>query len=315
MQFRNLGSSGLHLSVIGLGGGNFGGRIPVEMDPKILDAVFDFGINFIDTADKYGGGGRSEQALGRLLGPRRKEIILATKFGKQLDKAGMLRGASRRYIMLAVENSLRRLKTDWIDLYQLHEPDPQTPIEETLRALDDLVQQGKVRYIGHSNFAGWEVANAHWQSRLSGTVPFISSQSEYNLLNRDVERELLPAVRAYGLGLLPYFPLAAGALTGKFRRGTPLPSGVRLATPGGPSVRYRQDSVWPVVEELEQFCAQRGHTILELAVNWLLAQRNVCCVMAGVSSPQQLEQNVKAVGWVLSPEDLTEIDLITLGKE
>ena len=222
MQTRPLGKSDLQVSVAGLGCNNLGGRIDLEASRRVVHKALDLGITMFDTADAYGNRGGSESALGAILGARRKDVVLATKFGMSMDDAGSLKGASRSYIPRALEASLKRLQTDWIDLYQIHWPDPQTPIEQTLRALDDLVRQGKVRYIGCSNFAAWQMVEAQWTSRHHGLAAFISCQNEYSLLVRDAERELVPAMEVYGLGLLPYFPLASGLLSGKYRREVPL---------------------------------------------------------------------------------------------
>ncbi len=229
MEKRKLGSSTLEVSVVGLGGNNFGGRIDFAASERVVHRAIALGINLIDTADTYGNKGGSEEALGRILRDKRKDIVLASKFGLPMDDAGKLKGASRRYVMQAVEASLKRLRTDWIDLYQLHRPDPQTPIEETLRALDELVRQGKVRFIGCSNLSAQQVIAADDAARQHGLAAFVSCQDEYSLLVRDIERELVPAAKARGLGILPYFPLASGLLTGKYRRGAPLPPGSRLA--------------------------------------------------------------------------------------
>ena len=233
MELRNLGRSGLRVSAVGLGCNNFGGRIDLEASRRVVHRALDLGVTLLDTADIYGNRGGSEEALGAILGERRKDVVLATKFANAMDEAGVLKGGSRRYIVSAVEASLRRLKTDWIDLYQMHVPDPLTPIEETLRALDDLVRQGKVRYLGNSNFAGWQIVEAEWTSRQAGLERFVSVQDEYSLLAREVEKEVVPAAQAYGLGFLPFFPLASGLLTGKYKRGEPLPAGTRFA--GGPN--------------------------------------------------------------------------------
>jgi aryl-alcohol dehydrogenase-like predicted oxidoreductase len=219
-----------------------------------------------------------------------------------------MRGAARAYIMSAAEASLRRLGTDWIDLYQLHRPDPKTPIEETLRALEDLIQQGKVRYIGCSNLQAWQVVEAQWTARHISAHAFISCQDEYSLLVREPERELIPAARAYGLGLLPYFPLAGGFLTGKYKRGQPMPQGARLNTAKHLSDRYITDANWEIVERLEKFCAPRGHTLLDLAIAWLAAQQPVSSVIAGATKPEQVEQNVRAAEWILSADELAEVD-------
>jgi aryl-alcohol dehydrogenase-like predicted oxidoreductase len=310
METRNLGKSGLRVSVVGLGCNNFGGRIGPEESRAVVDRALDLGVTLFDTADSYGNRGGSEECLGQILGERRKNIVLATKFGLPMDEAKVLSGASRRYIMMAAEASLRRLRTDWIDLYQLHTPDPLTPIEETLRALDDLIRQGKVRYVGNSNFAGWQAVEAHWSGLHGNLHRFVSCQNEYSLLKREIEAELVPAMQACGLGLLPYFPLAAGLLTGKYRREAPLPAGTRFARMQHLADRYLTPANWAMVERLEDFCAQRGHGLLELAFSWLAARPCVASVIAGATKPEQVEQNIGAVRWALTPEDVAEIDRI-----
>ena len=242
MDMRNLGKSGLRVSVVGLGCNNFGGRLELEATRKVVDKAIDLGITLFDTADVYGNKGGSEEQLGRILGDRRKQIVLATKFGMLMDQPEKI-GGSRRYIMSEVEDSLRRLQTDWIDLYQLHQPDPRTSIEETLRALDDLIRQGKVRYLGCSNLPGWQVADAHWTAHELGINGFVSCQDEYSLLVRKAEAELIPAMQRYGLGLLPYFPLASGLLTGKYQRGQ-MPEGARLTNTKNLADRYLTDANW-----------------------------------------------------------------------
>jgi aryl-alcohol dehydrogenase-like predicted oxidoreductase len=311
MEFRNVGQSGLRVSAIGLGCNNFGGRIDLEATRRVVHKALDVGITLFDTADVYGDRGGSETCLGDVLGSDRKRIVLASKFGMPMDDVGEKVGGSRRYIMAAVEDSLRRLRTDWIDLYQLHQPDPRTPIEETLRALDDLIRQGKVRYVGCSNLPAWEVADAAWTARTCGLYGFISCQDEYSLLLRRPDAELVPAMRRLGLGLLPYFPLASGLLTGKYRRNATMPAGARLTTTERLANRYLTDRNWGIVEQLETFVADRGHTMLELAFSWLLAQNPVCSVIAGATKPEQLEQNVKAGQWSLTADDLATIDRIT----
>jgi aryl-alcohol dehydrogenase-like predicted oxidoreductase len=312
MQRRKLGSSALEVSVVGLGANNFGGRIEFESTQRVVDRAIALGVNFIDTADSYGNRGGSEEHLGRILGLRRKQIVLATKFGMPMDDAGKQRGASRRYIMQAVEASLRRLKTDWIDLYQLHRPDPDTAIEETLRALDDLVRAGKVRFVGCSNLSASQIAEAHAVSRRHGLAAFVSAQDEYSLLKRDIERELIPAVKARHMSVLPYFPLASGLLSGKYRRGAPLPQGSRLAKSARHASKLLNERNWRVVEALSAFAEQRGRTLLELAFGWLLRDGVGASVIAGATTPEQIEQNVRAAGWILSGDDLVEIDRITL---
>jgi aryl-alcohol dehydrogenase-like predicted oxidoreductase len=312
METRNLGSSGLRVSVVGLGCNNFGGRIGLDESRAVVHKALDLGITLFDTADTYGNRGGSEDCLGQVLGERRKDIVLATKFGMPMDEAKVLSGASRRYIMTAVEASLRRLRTDWIDLYQLHTPDAHTPIEETLRALDDLIRQGKVRYVGNSNFAAWQAVDASWTARHRGLERFVSCQNEYSLLVRDIEAELVPAMQVCGLGLLPYFPLAGGLLTGKYRRGAPPPPGARFARMTGLAERYLTPANWTIVEALEEFCARRGHSLIELAFSWLEARPAIASVIAGATKPEQVEQNVKAASWALTPDDLAEIDRLTL---
>lgn len=310
MELRNLGSSGLRVSAVGLGCNNFGVRLDLAASRAVVDAAIDAGITLLDTADMYGGKGGSETALGEILGARRKDIVLATKFGMQMDDAGVKIGASRRYIMQAVEDSLRRLKTDWIDLYQLHKPDPRTPIEETLRALEDLIRDGKVRYIGCSNLPAWQVVEAHWTAANVGAFPFVSCQDEYSLVVRGIEKELIPAACHYGMGLLPFFPLASGLLTGKYRRGENLPEGARITKEQRHADRYLTDRNWAIVEGLRQYAEERGHTLLELAFSWLSRREPVASVIAGATRPEQVAQNVEAAGWDLTAEDLAAIDKI-----
>jgi aryl-alcohol dehydrogenase-like predicted oxidoreductase len=314
MKQRNLGKSGLRVSVAGLGCNNFGGRIDLEASRKVVHRALDLGITLLDTADMYGNRGGSEECLGQILGARRKDIVLATKFGMAMDDADTLKGAARRYIMSAVEASLRRLKTDWIDLYQLHQPDPLTPIEETLRALDDLVRQGKVRYIGCSNLPAWQAVEAQWTAKSLGIAGFISCQDEYSLLVRDIERDLVPAMNAYELGLLPYFPLACGLLTGKYKRNAPLPEGARLTVTERFAERYLTDANWKKVDALAAFCAKRGCTLLELSLGWLASQPRTTSVIAGATKPEQVEQNVRATDFALTPEDVVDVDRITTSQ-
>ena len=312
MQKRQLGNSTLEVSVVGLGGNNFGGRIDFDASQRVVHTAIDLGINLIDTADSYGHKGGSEEALGRILGAKRQSIVLASKFGLQMDDAGKLKGASRRYVMQAVEASLTRLRTDWIDLYQLHRPDPKTPIEETLRALDDLVRQGKVRFIGCSNLSAQQVAEAQDTAQRHGLAAFVSCQDEYSLLVRDIEGELIATMKARDLALLPYFPLASGLLTGKYKQGEPLPPGSRLSKNPRQAEEFINARNWRIVGALETFVARRGRSMLELAFSWLLRDGVVASVIAGATTPEQVEQNVRAAAWALSPEDLVEIDRITL---
>ena len=311
MEIRNLGTSGLRVSVVGLGCNNFGGRLKVDASRVVVHKAIDCGITLFDTADMYGGRGGSETCLGEILGNQRKDIVLASKFGMAMDDDGVKIGAARRYIMSAVEDSLTRLKTDWIDLYQLHQPDPLTPIEETLRALDDLITQGKVRYIGCSNLKAWQVVEAQWTARQLGSNAFVSCQDELSLIVRDAEAELIPAAKEYGMGLLPFFPLASGLLTGKYRQGEAPPAGTRFASTQRYADRYMTAENWRIVEGLQAFADERGHTLLELAFSWLAARKPVASVIAGATKPEQIATNAKAVNWQLSIDDLSEIDRIT----
>jgi len=312
MQTRKLGSAGPEVSIVGLGTNNFGGRIDAEASRLVLNRALDLGVTLIDTADTYGNRGSSEEILGKFLGVRRKDIVLATKFGLPMDDVGKLRGASRRYIMQAVEASLKRLKTDWIDLYQLHKPDSQTPIEETLRALDDLVKAGKVRFIGCSNLSATQVEEAQIASRRNAVAPFMCCQDEYNLLDRDMEEDLVPVMQKYGLGLLPFRPLANGLLSGKYKNGAPLPVGSRLAKNQRNADQVLSPRNWRIVDALAAFAAQRGHTLLELTMSWLASRPFMASIIAGATKPEQVEQNIAAVGWSLSSAELAEIDRITL---
>jgi aryl-alcohol dehydrogenase-like predicted oxidoreductase len=311
MQIRNLGGSGLRVSAVGLGCNNFGQRVDLEGSRKVIHKALDLGITLFDTADIYSDMGGSENVLGAVLGDRRKDIVLATKYSKPMATDGTKQGASRRYIMNAVEASLKRLKTDYIDLYQQHDYDPLTPIEESLRALDDLVRQGKVRYIGNSNFPAWRVAEAEYVARATNLSRFVSCQDEYSLVVRDIEKDLLPAAEEYNLGLLPFFPLASGLLTGKYKRGEAAPGDTRL----GKVARLRDRYVTPrneeIVEKLQAFAQARGHSMLELAFSWLAARPQVSSVIAGATRVEQVEQNVKAIAWNLSAEEMKEIDGIT----
>ncbi len=311
MQIRNLGRSGLRVSSIGLGCNNFGGRIDETATKAVIHKALDLGITLFDTADVYGERGGSEEAMGRILGGDRERIVLATKFAAPMDDSGERQGGARRYIIAAVEDSLRRLRTDWLDLSQMHFPDPRTPIEESLRALDDLIRQGKVRYAGCSNFPAWQVTDAAWTARNAGLNGFISCQDEYSLIHRAPEAGLLPAARKFGLGVLPYFPLASGLLTGKYRRNLGLPAGTRLANTQRLADRYLTERNWAIAEKLGDFVEARGHTMLELAFSWLLAQDPVASVIAGATRPEQLEQNVRAGSWALSAQELAEIENIT----
>lgn len=311
MEQRNLGRSGLIVSAVGLGCNNFGGRSDYAATRAVVHKALDLGITFFDTSDTYGEDGASEEYLGRALAGRRDEIVLASKFARPMDRDGRLQGASRRYIMSAVEASLKRLGTDRIDLYQQHIADPRTPIEETLRALDDLVRQGKVRYIGCSTLSAWQVVEAQWTATHFGLDRFVACQERYNLLERQLDQELMPVVQSYGLGLIPFAPLANGLLTGKYRRDRPLPAGARLTTTPRTAERYLTETNWAVVERLDGFCAARGCSLLELAFGWLLQRPAVASVIAGATTPEQVEANVRAAAWAPAREDMDEIDRIT----
>ena len=313
MEQRNLGKSGLRVSAVGLGCNNFGGRIDLETSRRVVHKALDLGITFFDEADTYGDPrGNSEICLGQILGDRRKDIVLATKFARPMDGSGRFEGASRRYIIAEVEASLKRLKTDWIDLYQQHQPDPLTPIEETLRALDDLVRQGKVRYLGSSTLPAWQVVEAQWTAKHLGLERFIACQEESSLLARGLDREMMPVLESYGLGLIPFRPLADGVLTGKYRRGAPPPLGSRLDRMPRAAGRYLSEQNWAAIERLEGFAAERGRALLELALSWLLRRPAVASVIAGATTPEQVEHNARAAGWALSREDMEEIDRLTL---
>jgi aryl-alcohol dehydrogenase-like predicted oxidoreductase len=315
VEERNLGISGLRVSVVGLGCNNFGGRSDFAATKAVVHKALDLGITFFDEADTYGDPrGNSETYLGRILGERRKDIVLATKFARPMDGSGRFEGASRRYIIAEVEASLKRLNTDWIDLYQQHQPDPATPIEETLRALDDLVHQGKVRYIGCSTLPAWRVVEAQWTSRHHALHRFVSCQEEYSLLARGLEEGLMPVIEAYGLGLIPFRPLADGLLTGKYRRGAAPPAGTRLGGNPRTASRYMNDAVWSIVDRLEGFAAEHGHSLLELAFGWLLARPAVASVIAGATRSEQVEANVRAAAaWRLTADQMQEIDRLTAG--
>jgi aryl-alcohol dehydrogenase-like predicted oxidoreductase len=309
VEQRALGKLGLKVSAVGLGCNNFGGRTNFEATQRLVHRALDLGVTLIDTADAYGNKGGSEEFLGRTLGARRKDVVLATKFGLPMKEPGS-GGASAGYIAKAVEASLKRLKTDWIDLYQVHFPDPKTPIEETLRTLDDLVRQGKVRHVGCSNFSAEQIDEAQVAAARHKLSAFVTNQDEYSLLERSLEKEIIPAMQKHGLGLLPYFPLASGLLTGKYKRGAPMPKDARLAYSSGHS-KFINDRNWALVEKLDAVAAKSGHSVLELAFGWLLGKPMVASVIAGATKPEQIEQNVKASGQRPPAAMLAEIDQIT----
>ncbi len=312
MEYRNLGSSGLKVSVVGIGCNNFGRRCDKDRTADVVAAALDNGINFFDTADVYGPRGLSEEFLGAAIaGLDRTQIVIATKFANQMDDEGRKKGASRRYIMQAVDDSLKRLGTDYIDLYQQHIPDPSTPIEETLRALDDLIRAGKVRYIGNSNFSAWQIVDSDWISKHHNLNRFVTAQNLYSLLDRRLEREVVPACQEFGIGILPYFPLASGMLTGKYQRGVAPAEGTRMAGMGARAEAAMSDKNFDVVEALDAFARERDHTLLELAMSWLASMPHISSVIAGATSEDQVNQNARAADWRLSQQEMLEVAKIS----
>ncbi len=306
MKYRRLGASGLEVSVVGVGCNNFGRACDAAQTARVVHAALDRGITFFDTAEIYGET-RSEEYLGRALEGRRDRVVLATKVGWQVGPGPNEGGASRRRILQAIEGSLRRLRTDYVDLYQVHQWDPHTPIEETLAALDALVRQGKVRYIGCSNFAAWQLVWALWTSDRRGFAPFVSVQPHYSLLHREPEAELLPACQALGVGVIPYFPLAGGMLTGKYREDAPPPPGTRFEALERMRVRFATPRNFAIVRALEAWVQPRGRTLAELAVAWLLARPAVCTVITGATTPEQIEANARAADWELTAAEVEEV--------
>ncbi|MAF84746.1 MAG: aldo/keto reductase [Chromatiales bacterium] len=313
MEYKNLGRSGLKVSVIGLGCMNFGMMNDEKESAGIVHKAIDLGVNLFDTADVYGERGKSEQFLGKALGDRRQKVIIATKFaGPMSSERFDMQGGSRRYIMQAAEASLTRLGTDYIDLYQMHRFDTDTPIEETLRALDDLIHQGKVRYIGCSNYAAWQITDAEWTARSANLDGYVSVQNRYSLLTREIEKEVVPACEKFGLGILPYFPLESGLLTGKYQKGEPAPEGTRLDKwKNFAASSFATADKVDKVEALKEVCNRYDHSLLDMAMGWLASQPTVSSVIAGVTSEQQLEQNVQAGLWRPDDAELAEIDEIT----
>ncbi|MDE2686911.1 MAG: aldo/keto reductase [Chloroflexota bacterium] len=306
MEYRYLGKSGLKVSAIGLGTNNFGRRLDADATALVINHALDMGVTMIDTSNSYGDG-YSEDYIGRALKGKRHKAVIATKVSSTVGDGPNDGGNSRQHIMAAVENSLCRLQTDYIDLYQIHWHDPNVPIEETLRALDDLVRQGKVRYIGCSNFTAWQVCEAAWTSRSLGVASFASVQPRYSLMDREIETELVPFCDAYGVGILPYYPLANGFLTGKYRRGEAVPTGTRLAENDRGMFT---DANFDLLDKLEAFCEARGHTVLELAFAWLLANDAVSSVIAGATRVEQIIANARAASWQLTADEVAEVNAI-----
>ncbi len=311
MKYRHLGNSGLEVSEVGLGTNNFGGRMDAGEAEGVINAAIDLGINLIDTADIYSHG-TSEEYIGKVVGDKtgkRESVLIATKFGMQWDDGPHGVGGSRKRITDGIEGSLRRLQTDYIDLFQFHRPDPNTPISETLRALDDLVRDGKVRYIGNSNFSAWQIADASWVATTEHLTQFVSAQPEYSMLVRNIETEIVGACNRYGLGILPFFPLAMGVLTGKYKRGADVPEGTRLSTmPAERRDGRLTTGNFEVIEQLEPWARDHGHSLVELAFAWLLATPEISSVIAGASNPEQLAQNAAACNWALSADEKVEVD-------
>jgi aryl-alcohol dehydrogenase-like predicted oxidoreductase len=307
MRYRQLGTSGLTVSAVGLGCNNFGSRLDLERTRAVVDAAIDQDINLLDTADTYGNGGGSETFLGEILKGRRDRVVLATKFGSPTSghHEEEARG-SRRYVRRAVEASLRRLQTDYIDLYQHHRPDPKTPLEETVATLDELVVEGKIRYAGSSNYAGFRIADGDWIANVEHRTRMISAQNHYSLLERTVEREVIPACLEHGIGMLPFFPLASGLLTGKYKRDGTAPEGSRLVGRGD----WLTEEAFDKVEALEKLAAERDLSLLDLAIGGLAAQPAVASVIAGATRPEQVVANVKAGEWEPTADDLAAIDAI-----
>ena len=313
MTYRPLGDSGLMVSTVGIGCNAFGRRVDLDGVRDILDAAQDVGVTLLDTADVYGGHGASEELIGEALRGRRDDFVVATKFGMDMQGAnGDDRGArgSRAYVRRAVEASLRRLRVDHVDLYQYHEPDGVTPVEETLSALSDLVREGKVRYLGVSNVGGWQVADADWTARTGGFERFVSVQNRYSLLDRSVEEEVVPACEQFGLGVLPYFPLEYGLLTGKYRRGEVAPTGSRAAAMASP---WLENADWDRIASLEKYAEQRGVTVLAVAIAGLAAQPAVGSVISGATRGDQVRTNAAALDWQPTQDDLVDLDEITRG--
>jgi aryl-alcohol dehydrogenase-like predicted oxidoreductase len=311
MEFRRLGNSGLKVSEVGLGGNTFGWWANEQLSASIINTAIDAGVNFIDTADVYDRG-HSEEYIGRTLKGKRQQVIIATKFGHPMGQAPNERGGSRHYILRAVDSSLKRLQTDYIDLYYMHTPDASTPIEETLSALDSLVKSGKVRYIGCSNFAAWQVSEALWTSKTNRLTAFVVIQQGYNMISRQIEKELVPCCQAHGIGVIPYSPLASGLLTGKYRQGQEPPADSRLSTSVLPGMkRILTEANWDKLSKLEILAKEHGHTLGELAIAWLLAKPWLSSVIAGAHKAEQVTANIAAAAWKLTSEQVSAVDAIT----
>lgn len=308
MEYRQLGESGLQVSAMGLGCNPMGLEVDEAGAAAIIHRAIDLGVTFVDTANIYHHG-RSEELVGKALRGHRHQVVLATKAGGAFDPEPNQGGTSRKHLLESIDASLRRLQTDYVDLFQIHHQDPKTPYDETMDALNDIVRQGKARYIGASNYLAWQVCESIWHAKTAHQASFSSVQMHYNLLYRDVELELLPLCQAYGLGFIPYFPMAGGFLTDTYRRGQPAPPGTRGA--GRPTfARWTSDRNWDVKERLQAWASERGHTVSELAVAWLLTRPTLSTVIAGPESVDQLEANVRAIEWRLTPDELKEIDQI-----
>jgi len=308
MEYRNLGCSGLKVSEIGLGGNNFGWWADEQTSVSVINHAIDAGINFIDTADVYDRG-HSEEFIGQAIKDKRDRVLIATKFGSPMGEGPNERGGSRYYITKAVEASLRRLQTDYIDLYQIHFPDTTTPIEETLRTLDDIIRAGKIRYIGCSNFAAWQLCEALWTSKVCNLPSFVTVQPRYNMFDRQIERELVPCCQSYSIGVIPYSPLAGGFLTGKYHRGEDPPDG-RLSRQMSAGNGLFKDDNWDKLAKLEAFASEHGHTMGELAIAWLLSRPWLSTVIAGARKVEQVSANVASAQWKLTPEEIAEVDAI-----
>jgi aryl-alcohol dehydrogenase-like predicted oxidoreductase len=312
VQYRQLGSAGARVSAVGLGGNNFGRRCDAARTAQVIHRAIERGINHVDTADIYGGAGLSEEYVGLAIADRRASVFLATKVGMKFGEGTNERGASRQHVLDGLHGSLKRLRTDYVDLFYIHADDLSTPLDETLRALDDVVRDGKVRYVAMSNYSAWRACAALWTSDRKGYVPFVVSQSQYNVLDRKIEADLVPFCRQYGIGIVPYSPLAGGILTGKYRAGSPIPPGVRGHDNPGFQRQLTPETLQKV-ERLGAFAADHGHTAGDLAIAWLLAQPVICSVIAGATSPEQVDQNVAGGDWTLTPEQVAQIDAIVAG--